>query len=45
MLRTDADEIKVPEDAIASIPGVEGPSPVQLFADGTKCKSIYAADF
>ena len=40
MLRTDADEIKVPEDAIASIPGVDEPRPVQLFADGTKCKSV-----
>ena len=40
MLRTDADEIKVPEDAIASIPGVEGPRPVQLLADGMKCKGV-----
>ena len=40
MLRTDADEIKVPEDAIASIPGAEVSRPVRLFADGTKCKSV-----
>lgn len=40
VLRTDADEIKVPEDAIASIPGVKGPKPVQVFADGTKCKGV-----
>lgn len=40
VLRTDADEIKVPEDAIASIPGAKGPAPVQVFADGMKCKGV-----
>ena len=33
VLKSDADEIKVPENAIGSVPGV-------LYADGTKCKSI-----
>ena len=32
-IRTNADEIKVPEDVMGSVPGV-------LYADGTKCKSI-----
>lgn len=40
VLETDADEIKVPEDALASFPGVGKPRPVQLFADGTKCKCV-----
>lgn len=47
MLRTDADEISVPEDAIASVPsgaakpdGTEANRPVTVFADGTKCKSV-----
>lgn len=35
VLKTDADEIKVPEGAMGSVPGV-------LYADGTKCKSIGA---
>lgn len=33
MLRTAADEISVPENVIGSVPG-------EIFADGTKCKSI-----
>ena len=33
VLKTDADEIHVPEGAMGSVPGV-------LYADGTKCKSI-----
>lgn len=40
MLRTDADEIKVPEDTIASIPSGSERNPVQLYADGTKCKCV-----
>lgn len=35
MLRTAADEISVPENVIGSVPG-------EIFADGTKCKSIGA---
>ena len=33
MIKTNADEIKIPENVMGSIPGV-------LYADGTKCKSI-----
>ena len=33
VIRTNADEIKVPEDVMGSVPGV-------LYADGTKCKGI-----
>lgn len=33
MLRTAADEISVPDNVIGSVPG-------EIFADGTKCKSI-----
>ena len=33
VLKTDADEIRVPEDTMGAVPGV-------LYADGTKCKSI-----
>lgn len=35
VLKTDADEISVPEGTMGSVPGV-------LYADGTKCKSIGA---
>lgn len=35
VLKTDADDINVPEDAMGAVPGV-------LYADGTKCKSIGA---
>lgn len=42
VLKTDADEIKVPEDTVAAVPGnardAKPPAPVTLFADGTKCK-------
>ena len=42
VLSTDADEIKVPEDTLAAVPGSSDggrpPQPVTLFADGTKCK-------
>ena len=42
VLNTGADEIKVPEDALAAIPDGVGdgkqPLPVTLFADATKCK-------
>lgn len=34
-IKTDADEIKVPENIMGSVPGV-------LYADGTKCKGIGA---
>ena len=40
VLRTDADEIKMPEDTVASIPGARPPKPVQVFADGTKSKGV-----
>lgn len=40
MLRTDADDISVPPDVITSVPGAAKPRPVQLFADGTKCKCV-----
>lgn len=40
MLKTDVDEIRVPSDVIASVPGAGKPRPVQLFADGTKCKCV-----
>ena len=40
MLQTDADSISVPPDVITSIPGGGSPKPVQVFADGTKCKSV-----
>ena len=33
VLKTDADDINVPEDAMGAVPGV-------LYADGTKCKGI-----
>lgn len=36
VLKTDADEISVPEGTMGSVPGV-------LYADGTKCKSIGAS--
>ena len=35
VLKTDADEVSVPEGTMGSVPGV-------LYADGTKCKSIGA---
>lgn len=35
VLKTDADEIRVPEGTMGAVPGV-------LYADGTKCKSIGA---
>lgn len=35
VIKTDADEIKVPENIMGSVPGV-------LYADGTKCKGIGA---
>lgn len=35
VLKTDADEIRVPEGAVGAVPGV-------LYADGTKCKSVGA---
>lgn len=33
VLKTDADEISVPENAMGAVPGV-------IYADGTKCKSV-----
>ena len=41
VLETEADEIKVPEDTLASLPRTDGtpPEPVTVFADGTKCKA------
>lgn len=42
VINTDADEITVPEDTLAAVPGSSDggkpPQPVTLFADGTKCK-------
>ena len=39
VLRTDADEIRVPEDVIATVGNPDRvPKPVTIFADGTYCK-------
>lgn len=39
VLRTDADEIRVPEDVIATVGNTDRvPKPVTIFADGTYCK-------